>query len=66
MDQSIINKIEILKYDLCQIAIRILIISSSEALCGKKISQLKFIHRARRNSLNPNTSDPIINIPFEM
>ena len=53
-------------YDLAQIAIRILILQSSEALCERVFSQLKYVHNARRNELKPDILDAIMNIRFEM
>lgn len=52
--------------DICQIAIRLLVLPSSEALCERVFSQLKYIHNSRRNSLKPDIIDSIMNIRFEM
>lgn len=49
-------------YDLAQIAIRILILPSSEALWERVFSQLKYMHNARRNALKPDILDAIMNI----
>lgn len=52
--------------DLCEIAIRVLTIPSSEALCERVFSQLKYVHNSRRNKLKEDILDPIINIRFKM
>mgnify|MGYP001097587115 CR=1 FL=1 len=49
-----------------QIAIRLLVIPSSEALCERVFSQLKYIHNTRRNSLYEDILDSLMNIRFEM
>ena len=56
----------ILMYDFCQIAIRVLTLPSSAALCERVFYQLKFIHIARRSCLKPDIMDSMMNIRFKM
>lgn len=54
------------RFDIAQIALRVLVLPSSEALCERVFSQLKYFHNARRSMLKPDIIDSITNIRFEM
>ncbi|KAK8836057.1 hypothetical protein M9Y10_040117 [Tritrichomonas musculus] len=62
----IYDKKPIAVLDSSRIAIRILTLPCSEALCERMFSQLKYVHNARRNCLKEDILDSIINIRFEM
>lgn len=53
-------------YDLSQIAIRVLVLPSSEALCERVFSQLKYVHNPQRSCLKPDILNSIMNIRFGM
>ena len=52
--------------DLCNIAIRVLVIPGSEAICERCFSQLKLIHNHLRSSLKSNILDCILRIKLNL
>lgn len=52
--------------DLCSIALRILILPATEAICERGFSQLKVIHNHLRNSLKNDILDCLLRIKLNL
>lgn len=52
--------------DLCSIALRILILPATEAICERCFSQLKVIHNHLRNSLKKDILDCLLRIKLNL
>lgn len=60
------NNEQIQMKELCSIALRILILPTTEAICERCFSQLKLIHNHLRNSLKNDILDCLLRIKLNL